>query len=293
MLVTKRVNISYNATVLAYAPKSVMFCHVQRATTHLCAVPYVHIKSSKSSSSSHPSLWYIDVSFFSPTMSTEPAARGAGAGAAAFLIGVSGTSNKLEVATPGRLAGCNTLDRFGVGKSLSVERGSGRFFIGVSNTSLSRELNELVLAEDLTALIGMAGESGAAAIFRAIIGDEGGIICSSTADLRKKFEAEEDFLGVCPTTSGADFWRASLWLLRGNVPGTAGPMLEGGMMSSVEGRGISGVASDLSGMAFLKRGFAGVAFTTPELAVALVPFRGSDGVSELSNYDAIGRLTFC
>lgn len=208
---------------------------------------------------------------------------------APLLIGVSGTSNSLAVATPGLLAGCSTLDRFGVGMSCARGCEILRRFIGVSGTSSIWEANELGLLAGLLTLMGIAGESGMGAVLRAITGEEGGIIGSVAVDRCRKLEAEDAFRGVWPTTCGAEAPSASLWLFRGNDPGTAGPTLEGGTISSVEGSGMSAGVPGSIGMAFLKRGFAGVALMMLEPLATLAPFRGSVNVSMESGRKLCGK----
>lgn len=100
----------------------------------------------------------------------------------------------------------------------------------------------------------MTGEPGRAAL-RDKIGEEGGIIGDSS--VREKLGAAMDFTGVCPmvVSIAAEAWFGILLmkLFRGAVDGTDGPTLDGGTISSVEGKGMSAGISGPAAKTSLKR----------------------------------------
>lgn len=129
--------------------------------------------------------------------------------------------------------------------------------------SANRAVDRSGLLASFTTLPGTIGESKGAAL-RATRGEDGGIAGSSKVDLRKKSCLVDCFSGVVPMTSragDAPFCQTFLWLLRNTVDGASGPALDGGMMSSVEGRGMSADSSDFGAITSLKRWLTGVAFT--------------------------------
>ena len=83
---------------------------------------------------------------------------------------------------------------------------------------------------------------------------------SSFTMRRKKSPPVMGRIGV-PLTGDALARRTSVRPLRGAVDGTKVPVLEGGIISSVLGNSPVSTASSFAANGFLKRLFAGVAFT--------------------------------